>query len=221
VVISQPDDDGLDWDYGWVGKAQFVVVQQNKAVGNCGIEADNNKSNNDAEPRSAPEIWNLSLIGSDAEPGMAGKTQIAMHLRRGSAGKIKNAIITHFSDFPVDVEGGSSRTQAESGALEISTSVFFDNGNRNDWPAEAMDNDSGFDEGAHFAKAELQNRFMDPRLADMLNLAAPKFQPMSGSPVMTMGATPPADGFFEVSATFAGAVGTEDWTAGWTAYPAN
>jgi hypothetical protein len=38
---------------------------------------------------------------------------------------------------------------------------------------------------------------------------------------MTGGATPPADGFFDPTATFIGAMGVEDWTAGWTAYPQN
>src|SRR5688500_2406277 len=28
IVITQPDDDGLDWDRGWTGTAQYVVIQQ-------------------------------------------------------------------------------------------------------------------------------------------------------------------------------------------------
>ena len=53
--------------------------------------------------------------------------------------------------------------------------------------------------------------------AAALDKLAPNFKPTT---VMT-GATPPNDGFFDATATFIGAIGTDDWTAGWTKYPAN
>ena len=55
------------------------------------------------------------------------------------------------------------------------------------------------------------------------SLTAPTFKPGPGSPALepTKAATPPADGFFDAAATYIGAVGSDDWTAGWTAYPAN
>ncbi|RYZ31531.1 MAG: hypothetical protein EOO72_16690, partial [Myxococcaceae bacterium] len=56
IVISQPDDDGLDYDLGWRGKVQFLVVQQNAVVGNRAIEASGNKNDNVAQPHSVPEI---------------------------------------------------------------------------------------------------------------------------------------------------------------------
>ena len=49
-----------------------------------------------------------------------------------------------------------------------------------------------------------------------LSLTAPIFKPTAPVPG---GATPPNDGFFDASATYIGAVGTDDWTQGWTAYP--
>jgi hypothetical protein len=39
---------------------------------------------------------------------------------------------------------------------------------------------------------------------------------MPGSPALTGGGTPPADGFFDPSATFVGAFGSENWMEGWT-----
>lgn len=39
--------------------------------------------------------------------------------------------------------------------------------------------------------------------------------------VLTARTPPPADPFFDAAATFVGAVGTVDWTAGWTRYPQN
>lgn len=223
VVVSQPDDDGLDWDFGWTGKAQFLLVQQNQAVGNVAIEADSNKTDNDALPRSSPEVWNATLVGSDAAPGMAGKEQFAAHFRRGTAGRIHNAVITRFADSSVDVDGDSSAARAMEGTLTIESSIFFDNGANDEWPVESgdADNDSGFDESAFFRGASLSNRFMDPMLTAMLDLDAPNMTPRPESPAMTGGATPPSDGFFEPAATFVGAFGTDDWTSGWTAYPAD
>jgi hypothetical protein len=218
AVITQSDDDGLDWDYGWTGKVQFLVVQQNASVGDRGIEADNNGNAHDALPRSHPTIYNLTLVGSNAEPGTAGKNQGGMHLRRGTAGEIHNAIVTGFTDRVVDVDGTATVAQWDAGDLQVADSIFWDNANIVDattgWP-EPSDNDAGFDERAEFFAAGLGNEAIDPGLAAAFDLAAPSFLP---STVRT-GATPPADGFFDVSATHVGAFGTTDWMQGWTAFP--
>jgi len=142
LVVTQPDDDGVDWDFGWTGLAQFIVVQQSATTGNMGFESDSNKNDNEASPRSAPTIWNVTLIGSDADPGTAAKRQAAMHLRRGTAGDMGNFVITHFADFAIDVDGTSSAAQAEAGALSVHDSYFFDNANdvEDGFPA-------GFDNG--------------------------------------------------------------------------
>lgn len=220
ILVSQSQDDGLDWDFGWVGKAQFVIVQQS-AFSNEGFEADNNGNANDALPRSAPTIYNATLVGSDRQPGGANQKQMGMHLRRGTAGQIYNSIITSFADFPIDVDGAATVAQTPA-SLFIKNSIFFDNGNQTTW-ADPTDNDGGFDEGAYF-KNETSNKLVDPRITSALNLASPNFHPGANSPAMTASnaATPPSDGFFDATATYLGAIGgTDDWTLGWTAYPAN
>ena len=110
----------------------------------------------------------------------------------------------------------------------MKNSIFFSN-STNDGVVDFMSapladggvTDIGFDELAAI-QAETSDRLgVDPQLTDALNVTAPNFKPATASPVFTGGATPPADGFFDTSATFVGAVGTDDWTAGWTAYPEN
>jgi hypothetical protein len=61
----------------------------------------------------------------------------------------------------------------------------------------------------------------DPQLEAALNLTAPNFAPRAGSVALSVdsAATPPAG--FDTSARFLGAVGSSNWLAGWTAYPAN
>ncbi len=232
VIVTQPDDDGIDWDFGWSGNGQFLIVQQSSTAGNFGFESDSNKNDNDATPRSAPTIWNLTLIGSNSDPGNAIKTQGGMLLRRGTAGLINNAIIAYFTDFAVDIADYSTAEQATAATptLAISNSYFFDNANdTNDgWPAD-FDVDEGeendcessntncLDEHALFTGASLENAFgTDPQLADALNLTAPDFAPASA----LTGATPGSG--FDASATYVGAIGGgSDWTDGWTAFPAN
>ena len=40
--------------------------------------------------------------------------------------------------------------------------------------------------------------------------------PKVSSPALTGGAVPPSDGFFDVTASYVGAFGTEDWTSSWS-----
>jgi hypothetical protein len=202
-----------------VGKVQFLALQQNAVVGENGIEGDNHPTDFNFTPRSAPTVYNATFIGSNAEPGMAGVTQRAAVLRRGTAGKLFNVIMAHFTDFPIDVRNAESAALANNTDLAAKNSIFFDNANMGTWPAET-DNDGMFDEGAYF-DAEATNRLgTDPDLVDALNLDAPDFRPNSGSAALTGAATPPSDGFFDTSATYVGAFSaTDDWTAGWTAFP--
>ena len=103
VVISQGLDDSLDWDLGWTGKAQFVVIQQDPGQGNYGFESDSNGSTPKQAPISNPEIFNVTLVG--AGNGKASKEQGGMLLREGTGGRMANFVITEFKDFVINVAG--------------------------------------------------------------------------------------------------------------------
>lgn len=229
VLITQPGDDGLDWDLGWTGRAQFVVVQQSPTIGNNAFESDSNKNNLTAEPRSNPTLYNVTLIGSGIEPGTLGEAQRAMHLRHGTAGVMANVIVAHFADGAIDVgeqfKSGdtmvddTSAALAQSGELVVKNSIFFDIAGSTSLDNMPADKETAFDELAWLAADPSANRHSDPMLEDAMNLDAPNFLPKAGSPALSAAATPPADGFFDTSATFVGAFKDIDWTAGWTAYP--
>jgi len=222
IVISQPDDDGLDWDFGWSGKVQFMIVQQKVGRGDKGIEADNNKNDGNLLPRSSPEIWNATLIGSD---GAASDPQGGMHLRRGTAGKINNAIVAFFPSFAIDVDDSvpGSVAQFTAGNLAIKNTYFLKAAASTAvWPANfdvsnSVENDGGFDEAAQIGGDASNHLDVDPQLTDPKNLTAPNFKPAAASPVLTGCGTPPSG--FDQTATFCGAIGTVDWTAGWTRFP--
>ncbi|PTL84735.1 hypothetical protein [Vitiosangium sp. GDMCC 1.1324] len=219
ILVSLAEDDGLDWDFGYRGKVQYLIVQQGPEIGNNGIEADNYEKGNDNLPRSAPEIWNATFIGRGA--GGVEKS-IGMTLRRGTAGKLNNVIVQDFADGAIDINGTSSAQQFRDGALSIKNSLFWNlKGSNTALPAET-DNDGGLDEAAELTASSTNNRFADPKLAAAANVKAPNFKPQAESAALltTNAAVPPTDGFFE-KAQFVGAMGTDDWTAGWTAFPEN
>ncbi len=220
IVISQADDDSLDWDRGWTGKAQFVVIQQKVGRGDKGIEADNSNNDNDLTPRSAPEIWNLSMIGSD---GSAADAQGGLHLRRGTAGKISNAIVAYFPKFAVDVDGASSVGQFGS-SLTVKNTYFVKAAAASAiWPtgfdvgSSGTENDGGFNEATQIGGDATNKLDIDVRLTAPKSTTAPNWMPMAGSPVLSGCGTPPAG--LDTTATFCGAMGADDWTAGWTAFP--
>jgi hypothetical protein len=226
VIVTQPDDDALDWDRGWTGTAQFLIVQQKLGRGDKAIEADNNNNNNELTPRSAPVVYNATFIGSD---GAATDPQGGPHLRRGTAGKINNSIIAYFPKFGFDVDGTSSVNQFNANALAVKNTYFvkaaaatavwpanFDvgsGGTQNDCPTAQ----TCLDEAAAIGGDATNKVGVDIMLTDPKNLSAPSWKPMAGSPVLTGCATPPAG--FDTTATFCGAIGATDWTVGWTRYP--
>lgn len=221
VVVTLADDDGLDWDQGWQGKAQFVVIQQNRLVGNHGIEADNSSSAPNATPRSSPTLWNLTLIGSNRDKGSAAQTQGGAILRVGSAGTIDNALFAYFNDFSLDIAGPDSIAEANAGRLTVKNTTFWSTRVSYDaasFPVKATSDGSDFSEWAKFGpQAEATNSVVDPKLTKAIYVAntAPVFTP--DAPIA--GGTPPADGFFDTSATFRGAVGPSNWLDKWTAFP--
>ena len=214
VLITGSDDDGLDWDKGWRGKAQFVIAAQIPGRGNHGIEADNDANNSDLMPRSAPTLYNVTLVGRNPDTAASEGPSRGLILRAGTAGKLYSVLVTNFTDKGLLVEGNPSKAQWTAGALSVSNSIFFQNPmGLTDYISKPTDagvvTDNMFNEPTELAAPSLNNRFdIDPKLAAATSVTAPSFKP-------------PADGFFEVSANFVGAVGTDDWTAGWTAFPEN
>ncbi|AGC41626.1 hypothetical protein MYSTI_00267 [Myxococcus stipitatus DSM 14675] len=234
IVITQADDDALDYDQGYSGKVQFLVVQQSAAVGDRAIEASSNKTTATQEPISIPEIWNATFIGSNADPG-GNPSQEGLVFNTGAGGKLRNVIVAYFKDQAVDVDGLASAAlfnEVGDSRLSIRNTFFWDNANlTNSIPfapnprvenGVTVDPDvSKFNEAEKILVATNAVKTQDPQLTDALNLASPNFAPKAGSPALNPdnAATPPAG--FDASARFVGAVGTTNWLAGWTAFPQN
>lgn len=221
IVSSQNQDDGFDTDNGWNGKAQFVIVQNishppTLPEATNGYESDNHgtAASYRAEPRTLPTVYNVTLVGDHAYAGVA---SFAAVFRRGTGGHYFNHI---WYNFPkgIELRDLETKEQLDAGNLAIKSSILFGNdaGPSNLPPPQAT---GDIDESAYINAANGDQINVDPKLSGALNRTTPSFKPDAGSPALTGGATPPNDGFFDTTATFIGAMGTDDWTAGWTAYP--
>ncbi len=232
LVITQPDDDGLDWDLGWTGRAQFVVVQQKAGRGDKGIEADNHPTVFSATPRSAPELWNVTLVGGDGPT--TDKRQGGLHLRRGTAVKLSNAIVAYWNQFGLDVDGLDSVGQVGA-ALTVQHTYFVKSTSATAvWPADfdrikVSSNPDVFSqndcqspsmnclvEETVFGAAATNHVDIDVQLGAPKDLAAPNWRPATGSPALAGCATPPSG--LDTTATYCGAFGATDWTAGWARF---
>jgi len=217
IVITQSDDDGLDWDYGWRGRVQWLFVQapaSSTESDPSGIEADNDRDANNATPRSLPVIYNATVVGpnpmTNAMPGAV--------FRRGTGVRMFNAIFTGWGSRAVDVRDTASAalTMGMNPDLQVSNSLFNNNGAMGTTHFVA---DMTLDDNAVFRDAARMNRFdVDPMLPAAGNLTAPNITPPMSSPAAS-GAATPSDTFFDVTATYVGAVrpgATTTWMDGWT-----
>jgi len=229
LVSSQNQDDGFDTDNGWVGKAQFVIVQNvshpaTLPEASNGYESDNHADPATSyvlEPRTEPTIYNVTLIGDHA---YAGVKSFAAVFRRGTAGHYFNHIWYGFPQGP-EFRDEETRKQLDARRLEIQYSMFYNNDTSStNLPVAQSTPATDINEALYLlpsGNVDPHNRFnVDPGFpAEVVSKSAPNFKPNAGAAALTAGVAPPSDGFFDTSATFAGAVGTVDWTAGWTKYP--
>jgi hypothetical protein len=213
VLVTGSGDDSLDWTDGWRGKAQFVAVQQYEDESDNGIEADNLKADNNAEPRSEPWLSNFTLVGS---PGSS-SSDLGILLREGTGVHLMNSIIVGFGEACVDVDNDATydnagTPEAPSGKLDFENVILSCD--------TAFKVASGDDDPDPFSIEEYFTAMpgvtvSDPMLAAPFDLAARDFSPKAGSPALT-GGEAPSDSFFE-KVTYLGAFGPDaDWTAGWT-----
>ncbi|MCB1730552.1 MAG: hypothetical protein KDI21_08755 [Halieaceae bacterium] len=109
VVLTGNADDSLDWTDGWQGSIQYLQIDQAEDAGDNGIEADNREGDENAEPRSMPNIANMTINGNSGERGIL--------LRRGTGAFVYNSYVTGSSSC-LEISG-------ESQAL-LGSDIVFD-----------------------------------------------------------------------------------------------
>jgi hypothetical protein len=219
AIVTNAGDDSFDWTFGWRGKAQFIAVSQRGDDADAGIEADNNEFNNENLPRSAPTLYNLTFCG-DPDTNEGSESVRGWLLRRGTAGELRNFIITGFKNVGLEVNGPSSLREAAQGNLRVSNGVIFRTGAGGTTYAQAPQT-LALIQNNTFPNVRLGQ---DPGIGNCFNHESPDWKPTSVSTLaggQLAPATPPNDGFFEVT-TYIGAFSPDveqDWAAGWTRFP--
>ena len=218
LVCQNPGDDGFDYDYGYTGRLQFLLMRddpENPDKSN-GFEGDNDPAGSANAPISSPQVFNATLCGSNRK-SLA--VNYGMLVRKGATLNLANAIVTGF-DAGVDLRDAGSE-------LAVRSTVFFGNVSQNiaypESPAvksdTGKDDDNGYDEIATINASLAKNSADDPKLPDCFDVDAPKYKPETA--VTANAAAPPSDGFFEASAVYVGAFRDQNdtWDSGaWVAW---
>jgi hypothetical protein len=133
IVSTDGGDDGYDWQMGFRGKAQFVIVRcLADKVGysagiapDKGIEADNNEFGFDTTngPRSNPTISNFTFVGDRRSGGTLTGCTLGAHLRRGTNGTILNSIVYNWKQQALKIEHDETFNQACS---PVAQTVYCD-----------------------------------------------------------------------------------------------
>ena len=116
LICTDGRDDGYDWQQGYRGKAQFVIVRgvadlapSGTQFGDKGIEADNN----DVAPftqlvcsgRSNPTVSNFTMVGDQSRSGPSFPGSVfGVNLRRATAGTVINSITTNFKQWGLKID---------------------------------------------------------------------------------------------------------------------
>jgi hypothetical protein len=209
VVLTANQDDSVDWDNGYRGNMQYVLVKHDADNGaaNRGIEADNDGSTPAKQPQSNPTIANMTIIGNAFTT--ADKDSEGVYLREGTKAQLHNFVVTNAAGECFEIEGGDTSSitvdQAVAGDTVVSNSVFacsenFKNSKATDGTVLLDSQDWVLNQNADNSTA-----------ADMSAV-------LNG--VFTIDTTTPKDftgnAFFD-NANHIGAVSAEsNWTAGWT-----
>lgn len=200
LVLTNIQDDSLDWTNGWRGRAQFVLIKQAATIGDRGIEADNNEANNDSAPRAQPILSNLTIIGRVGDSATQG-----VLLRRGTGANIWNSVITG-SPTCLTIDGAA--TFANAGAPGSLTGSLTIQNSFVNCAANFVDGDDATFTTSDWFLSQSENVAGDPLLSGYL--------PAAGSP-LTLGGAAVSDAFFvpvDYSGAFKDANG--DWTKEWT-----
>ncbi|HEX6851274.1 MAG TPA: hypothetical protein VF139_07675, partial [Candidatus Polarisedimenticolaceae bacterium] len=121
AVLANHGDDGVDYDEGWRGKAQYIFQMQNvpgTEVTDKGGEWDGGNNPDASLPKTIPTLCNMTWVGLGAS-----KTtwtnhdrNTAIHMRDNAGGRLYNSAFLDFGGAPLCIEGASNIGGSATGA---------------------------------------------------------------------------------------------------------
>lgn len=216
LICQDPGDDGFDWDLGWTGRLQFILLRDGAAAldTTAGLEGDNDPGGSRNTPRSAPTIFNATLCGRGHG---AAHEHYGVLLRHGTAATIGDAVVVGF-EAPLDVRDRDTAVDLRGGLwLARNFAAPLAHAEVAGGELALADDDFGLDEAALLTAAGARQEDPDlPGCADPASLG--RYKPLA--PLTAGAAAPPDDGFFAAEARWAGAFRDEAdaWDAGWAVW---
>lgn len=225
AVVTHAQDDGLDWDLGWKGTAQFVAIARDGRVASSnpsGFEGDGLDDDRGEPPMyglpdaSDPQIWNATLI--NAAPAVDEPLVVGMRLRDRTRGRLGNLLLAEWDvglvvgDDDSD-DDDAADAEALAGAADEPPRTWLDGVMvvlRGPLSAEgsAIELDPGSTAGVAVAEASAVGVGIDEAgVIDWVPTAA------------AASAVEPPAGLRSAPYHGAFAADAAPWTAGWTCYP--
>ena len=147
LICQDPGDDGFDWDLGYTGRLQFLLLRDGNDAPDttAGLEGDNEPSGGADLPRSAPTIANATLCGRGHR--LAHEHYGAL-LRRGTAATLGNLVMMGF-EAPLDVRDRGTEARFFGGLwLARSFAAPLAHAEAPGGAGPLADDDAGLDEAA-------------------------------------------------------------------------
>ncbi|MCH2044974.1 MAG: carboxypeptidase-like regulatory domain-containing protein [Saprospiraceae bacterium] len=121
LISAYCGDDALDYDEGYRGRNQFVIVYQDPAIADRGGEHDGGTDPETATPYATPVFYNATFVGNSGSR--------IITFRDNAGGEYHNSIFTGFGK-GIDIEDlldqeQDSYKQWEDGNLKIENNVFY------------------------------------------------------------------------------------------------
>jgi len=112
LIVADGGDDGVDYDEGYRGQMQFVLVLQGTPgtdKSDKGGEHDGGNNPDQSLPRATPAFYNVTYIGlgADKTTYTGRSTNTALHLRDNAGGRFYHSAILDFGGAETLIEGAT------------------------------------------------------------------------------------------------------------------
>ena len=210
-VFTNNNDDSVDWDEGYQGNLQYIIVKQSASKGEA-FEMDTEGSSQGF--LSKPTLANITIVNDK----VADRATYSLNFKKRSGGFFHNTVVTVADTSETAVDTCINVDGSGSEAL-VSTALVINN-----WIQ-----DCGVGTGVHGSLSSGNVVFdattvseTDAQLDDILSSQAPEasgLQPLDWSAINGAYPESVADGDYLDATDYIGAVnpdGSDPWWAGWT-----
>lgn len=219
VALGTQDDD-FDTDLGFSGKVQFCLAVRDNAIadisGSNAFESDNDGVGSTNTPFTGCTFSNVTVFGPNQYGALNANYRNGMHLRRNTHIGIFNTVILGWNNGLL-IDGTAAANNANNGILNVANTYMA-----NMFTADFSTSSSQMANVTSWFDSTVFANYRNPQVGYLYTqtFALDNIQPVpqAGSPLLTAGnfADARLTGF--VNTNYAGAFGTDDWTANWVSF---